>query len=366
MADLLMQLLNSRVAGFMVTVVVCLAYFALMLTTRWLIIARADRMLIQEHLDKLDAELATYAERPDDAGILLGVRKLIAAATAKMRERGALYVLFWGGAYEDSAWYNIHDAKLLLTSLWTWPQLKARLISASSELRTREGGRKAEAQVLAREVDALLKKAGGEPPRKQLEEARGLLQRALRVLYSMEGESDQKTRTWHNRITWLCICSLGLICLLAGAFGNAALFLMGATGGFLSRLSQIRTSKGIATGYGVYWTTLFSSPLIGALAGWTGVLVSSVLVDYQVLGSGFGKITWTSADTPLPTASMVAALFLGFSERLFNSILTRSPAEAPKPSGEAPTQQAPPQQPPSQQAPQAGGTPQPACGQPHA
>jgi hypothetical protein len=338
-------------ASLMVVFTVCLAYLGLILATRWFIIARADHMLIQEHLDRLRVELTLLSSDDRASKILQGVRELIAAAEAKAQKRGAGYVLFWGGAYENSAWYNINDAELLLTRLWTWPQTKARLVSASFQLRAVEGSRHGEALVLAREIDALFNRCGGKQPlQEDPEEARCFLEQSLHLLYRVEGESDQKSRTWNNRITWLILCSLVLIFLLSALVGNPSLFLLGATGGFLSRLGQIRQRKGIVTDYGVYWTTLFISPLIGALAGWAGVLTASVLVK-DLLGKA---LDWPEGGASPTSVTMAAALLLGLSERLFSSVINRQSQDAAKPEVETPT---PAEAPPVASAPPPGATP---------
>ena len=66
-----------------------------------------------------------------------------------------------------------------------------------------------------------------------------------------------------------------------------------------------------------YWTTFFLSPLVGALAGWTGILLVELAVKLNVLGSAFSEVT---LETGYGNFALAIAFMLGFSERLFDAI----------------------------------------------
>jgi hypothetical protein len=120
---------------------------------------------------------------------------------------------------------------------------------------------------------------------------------------------------------WLAGVGCGLIVLLAAAVGNPVLFIAGATGGFLSRLARTLKRADVPTDYGASWTTLFLSPIVGALSGWFGILLIVVLADSRlnVLGTAFQGVKWCCPLTPIPLG---LAFALGFSERLFDGIMS--------------------------------------------
>jgi hypothetical protein len=55
--------------------------------------------------------------------------------------------------------------------------------------------------------------------------------------------------------------------------GNQILFLAGAMGAFFSRLRYVVQTENALMSFKATWMNLFSSLLVGALAGWTGVFL---------------------------------------------------------------------------------------------
>lgn len=88
-------------------------------------------------------------------------------------------------------------------------------------------------------------------------------------------------------------------------------------GGLLSRLSRSLNRKDVPTDYGASWTTLFLSPVAGALGAWSGILLSGLAVKLNVLGSIF-NVDW--AEAPCQTMTLAIALVFGFSERLLDTV----------------------------------------------
>ena len=110
-----------------------------------------------------------------------------------------------------------------------------------------------------------------------------------------------------------------MICALSATFlAHSSFFLLGALGGLLSRMQRMLTREKVAVDYGQSWITLFLSPVTGALAGWTGVLLVSVAVDWGVLGSLFAKVHW---DQPDQVLTLATALLFGISERLLMGVV---------------------------------------------
>jgi hypothetical protein len=76
-----------------------------------------------------------------------------------------------------------------------------------------------------------------------------------------------------------------------------------------------------AADYGHSWTTLFLSPLVGAVSAWFGIAIIVFLTELDILGEALAVISWdTPANNPV---TITAAVVLGFSERLFTSLVRR-------------------------------------------
>ena len=154
-------------------------------------------------------------------------------------------------------------------------------------------------------------------PEVPLERWRALHSEALGYLYNRSDNEFAQLISWQNKTVWLVGCSLLLIVALAATLQHALLFLVGALGGLLSRLMRSLSREDVPTDYGASWSTLFLSPVVGALAGWSGILLVIVGVEFNILGSAL-KFDWCNTYNPV---MLGLALLLGFSERLFDGIL---------------------------------------------
>jgi hypothetical protein len=78
----------------------------------------------------------------------------------------------------------------------------------------------------------------------------------------------------------------------------------------------------VPTDYGASWSTLFLSPVLGALTGWFGVLLIHFASEPQfgLLGGPLRQIRWEDPGAP---GSLFGAFLLGFSERMFDSIMQK-------------------------------------------
>ena len=72
--------------------------------------------------------------------------------------------------------------------------------------------------------------------------------------------------------------------------------------------------------YGASWTTLFLSPLFGALAAWFGIAMITLAAQPEVnlLGRAFQLVKWDDPSSPM---TLAAAFLLGFSERWFDAVV---------------------------------------------
>jgi hypothetical protein len=149
---------------------------------------------------------------------------------------------------------------------------------------------------------------------------KALLSEALAIVNDRTDTDFANLISWQNKTLWIVGCGLLLVVALAGVLEHEVLFLVGATGGLLSRLSRSLQRADVPTDYGASWTTLFLSPVAGALAGWSGVLLIILAVQLELLGPLFGKVDWCSPSSP---AALGIAFLLGFSERAFDGILSQ-------------------------------------------
>jgi len=145
-----------------------------------------------------------------------------------------------------------------------------------------------------------------------------LLSEARNQLYDSSDTEFASIASWHKKTAWLVGSSLLLVVVLSATFGNATFFLLGALGGLMSRLSRVLVRQQVQTDYGFSWTTLFLSPMVGALAGWSGMLLLALAVKYQVLGELFASVKWANPQSEL---AMGLALLLGTSEKMFVKIV---------------------------------------------
>jgi hypothetical protein len=155
--------------------------------------------------------------------------------------------------------------------------------------------------------------------RVSVERQKALLSEALGMLYLVKDTRFATLMTWHNKTTWLMGCGLLLIAAIGLTLPNAILFLVGAAGGLLSRVSRALVGDDVPSEYGVSWVPLFLSPVMGALSAWAGILVLDLLRQWKVLGPAI-DIDWSN---PYHTTTLAIAFALGFAERLFDTFMSQ-------------------------------------------
>jgi len=148
---------------------------------------------------------------------------------------------------------------------------------------------------------------------------KALLYEALGLLYDRTDTNFSTMISWHNKTIYLVGCGLLLIVSLDAVLGHGELFLLGAAGGLLSRLTRTLFREDVPTDYGASWTTLFLSPVVGALMGWAGILLVILGTEFNILGSAL-KVDWCNTSSPM---ALALAFVLGFSERAFTGILSQ-------------------------------------------
>jgi hypothetical protein len=157
------------------------------------------------------------------------------------------------------------------------------------------------------------------PP--QEDALRALLVEALTYLNDEDVNTFAQLVGWQTKAVWLAGVGCSLVVVLSYAVGNPVLFIAGAAGGYLSRLARTLKRADVPTDYGASWTTLFLSPIVGGLSGWFGILLIVVLADsrFNVLGAAFQAVKWC---TPMAPITLGIAFAMGFSERMFDGIIS--------------------------------------------
>jgi hypothetical protein len=326
---------NALFADVALAVLLCALYWLAMVVARWNRVATPTRFVLRAQVAsvkaELDALLAAASANPPVP--VTHAADLIDAATNLVKETGTrgnrfLDFLFWSRGQEMTGWSYTYEAQKRMVPLLPEPTVRARLEAAAAQLALEDDP---PSRTLADTAKSTL--AQQSP---SLDRLRALLAEALGSTYDREYNTYADLVSWQNKTAWLVSCGLLLIVVLTAAFPTQSiLFLVGATGGLLSRLSRSLDRKDAPTDYGASWTTLFLSPVAGALGAWVGILIATLAVQLQILSSGL-NVGWLSAHEPM---TLAVALVFGFSERLLDTVFdkldTKVLNQATKPSSAA-------------------------------
>jgi hypothetical protein len=301
--------------------IICTLYAAGIIAARWLLVARPTRRFLEARLDEIQSQLKLAEATHPSAPTVAGARELLDKAARHLGRRTTFGWFSWSGENELAAWRDVHGAERMLIMTWPETQVQARLAEVVAELKalpqaapaaTADDGEALDLVALIRQT---LKLSPREP-----EKEKHLLERAFDTLYSDLDFNFWQLANRYSKAMWMTGSALLLIIAVAFIVGNPVFLLAGAVGGFMSRLSRALKEETDATDYSAFWTTLFLSPLLGALTGWSGVLLLSLGTELGVLGDAFGKTPWTSSGHVAPLA---AAFLFGFSERFFYGVVSK-------------------------------------------
>jgi hypothetical protein len=259
---------------------VVLLFLASIWLVRWHNISRPNRELLKAAID--NAAVRFQSETGIDLASPQAKYLSDLLESAKMSSQ------------EITGWLRVHEFERASIPLLASASISGRLQAVELELLDLDS-------VHAKALAAKIKEADEHT-------SRALLAESLTYLNDQMDRGFGQLVGWQMKAVWLAGVGCGLIVLLAVSVGNPILFATGAAGGYLSRLSRTLKGANVPTDYGASWTTLFFSPIVGALSGWFGTL----------LGAGFQSVQWTAPLTPITLASAFA---LGFSERLFDGIV---------------------------------------------
>ena len=223
-------------------------------------------------------------------------RMMGSKAVSKAADLGWKEWFFWSRGHEISGWISLHEVeRQLIAFLSPESRVLERAVVAEAELRALN---KPESLVLADrlritlvEVLSTTSDEHHMPPH-LLDHLKQQLAEGLAILYGHEDTRFASLMEWHNKAMFMVTLALMVVVALTLMFGQLQLFLLGAVGGLMSRMMRSLHREDLPTDYGASWTTLFLSPLLGAIAAWFGIAAIDMLGDMQVLGGVLGTIEW--------------------------------------------------------------------------
>gem|GEM_PF-2145536 len=274
---------------------------------RWNNIAKPSRFGVLAQIENVKRRL------PTGHALFSGLDQAKESLQEKNR---VLDWLFWSRGQEMASWSLIHEAELVLLKSADLDKINARLASAEQRLSEID---KATAKSLADRISA---EFTCDTSKVNKEARRQLLIEATRYLFDIRDAEFGALTSWQNKAFWLTFVGLVLIWVVGITQDHAVLFLAGAVGGFFSRLSRQLKRADVPVDYGASWSTLFLSPVAGAISGWFGIALIMWLSDPAIglLGGPLKSVRW---DSPNVAAMLAAAFLLGFSERLFDGIVSQ-------------------------------------------
>ncbi len=273
---------------------------------------RVARGMVRSHA-------GTGPVHPDDAGALVAAERLLRQADAAIprRRRGnALWeFLCWSRGEEVKMLHCIRNAERVLVRFDPREAVQARLAEPEDALMDPVTGPE-------RGPWAPRSSAATATLPETEEAARAMLEEKLRIVHEHEVRAVDDNLTEIMRATWIMFLCVGMILACAAVLGHAYLFLGGAIGGLIGRMARVTQVE--ETSAWVFQDTraakLIASPALGAVAGWTGVLLVSA-TGIDLLGAGD---PWLPGTTHGHVEAFALALLLGCSEPLLNRVLSNA------------------------------------------
>jgi hypothetical protein len=234
---------------------------------------------------------------------------------------------FWSRGRELAGWMRVHEIeRQVVAFLVPEHRVVERAVAAESDLRQLVDWPAAIAladrlRQTIQEVAASGSNDPGHAPGHAVDHLRQQLGEGLAILYTHTDTKFAELMEWHNKAMYLVYVALLAVMVLGLVFHHEELFLIGGVGGLMSRMARSLFRADVPNDYGASWTTLFLSPLLGAIAAWVGIAVIIWLREMNVLDDElFARIDWGR-----PTDAVITAMAftLGFSERLFMSLLSK-------------------------------------------
>lgn len=307
---------------FWVAVPIIGLYIMGLLIARWFWIIKPNINHLDVQIREVEARLKSEQVQPEKIDpsekiIIQNVEKMLEQAKSSLASR--MHDYFLGNAENQlRGWRLAHEAERLAIDLYPPEVLEIRLRVAHERLIMLD---LKEAKVLACRIRELFM-----PAYNKAETAlgRACLKEALSIIHEQRDSYFERLSDWNNKAVWFVYMTLLIIiALMLSNQSNPLLLLVGAIGGLLSKLRGAVKREDVPIDYGVSWTTLFLTPLIGALTGWGGILLTILLLNAKILGEIFSnfELVWAKAEKS-PEVLALAIVF-GYSATLFEKLVEK-------------------------------------------
>ncbi len=306
------------------------AYIMFLLYARRIWICRRNIAHLYAYTDMVKIQLAAEQHEPDiidpvEQAVIPKIEHLLSAARTTIQNEQS--VKGWRSflSPEDisqqlAAWRLIHDADRLATDLWRNEHVEAKAIVVKESLKELDT---APAKELSEAIATTLKNKTPDKLRPLVKEARGML-------FNARDNYFEELSDWQNKALWLVLVASIIIILIAAVpqLSYSIYMLLGAIGGLLARLRKTLTArKSSGFDYGVSWSMLFLAPLIGALTGWTGILLSQFVVELKVFNI---PDTILQSELLMSNAKLALAVVFGYSATFFEKVMSGAEATLTK------------------------------------
>jgi hypothetical protein len=283
------------------------SYLVLLFAGRFTWVVTPNNQYLKSHAAQIEARLDIDRDLdPKKAtDIRAGsIRKYLAAVSAEVEKPFWYWLVAFTGR-QMSAWRALHEAERLAINIYSPSAIRDLAKALLDKLRATE-------TVTTTLEDEI---------RKNLEtgaDLQELVKEAKSAIYRDEDRRFEALADAQNKALWLVLVAAMILAGLSAIFSQAVvLFLAGAAGGLLARLRKVVSKRSEPFDYGVSWTVLFLSPLVGALTGWAGALLFLLLESWAVLSDKFFVISLTD-----PTwSTLIVALVFGYSATLFEKFV---------------------------------------------
>ncbi len=320
--DTYFHLNETMFYDFIAALLTSTLYFTLILITRYNCLIATNRKFIKNYyelnLARFSSENSSNPDRnrkteKEAQAILKDIETFL------NKEQHIFIDIFSTTGEQLANWRKVHEAKTLTIDLMTDETLKSHGVALTEELKSIDHPAR---ERLYSEIENQLK---ADPEKFSVDLLKSLLKEAQSLIFNDRDEYFESLADWQNRAMWMSISALVILVLLSGTIGNTHFFILGAIGGLLSRLRTAMGMKNAAFDYGVTWSRLFLAPLVGALTGWSGALISMVFIKYNILPINTETIhlptTWENAEGN--GFLMTMAIAFGFSATLFEHVMDR-------------------------------------------
>ena len=247
--------------------------------------------------------------------------------------------LFWlSQARQGSGRKLLAEAEHTLVLLASDEELEARAIVVHAQLDTKSPAGKAIGAQISETVKAINKARAASAKNaganavvldQLFDSLRPLVAEGQRLVAEDEWSLTDDAERWARRGFLMTLVLLAIVVVLAFAFGEVWVLLLGAAGGALSRVWRVMSQRRVRSDGFSSWPATFLAVPVGAIVAFAGLLLIDLLVSVNILNEEtFEPVTKEflfSKCTP-STAAMVLALafLLGFTERFFNSLTAKA------------------------------------------